>query len=34
MWPSTPDIVNNGTKPAMMIAAEKKIAVLTSLAEA
>src|SRR5215471_7016403 len=32
MWPSTPLSVNNGIKPTMMIAAEKKIARLTSVA--
>ena len=30
MWPSTPLSVNSGTKPAMMIAAAKKIDLLTS----
>ena len=34
MCPSTPDIVNSGTKPAMMMAAEKKIARSTSPADA
>src|SRR5215469_10986774 len=32
MWPSTPLSVNSGMKPTMMIAAEKKIARLTSVA--
>ena len=32
MWPSIPLMVNSGTKPAMMIAAEKKIAWFTSIA--
>jgi len=30
MWPSTPDRVNSGRKPAMMMVAEKKIACVTS----
>jgi hypothetical protein len=29
--PSTPESVNSGRKPAMMMAAEKKIALVTSL---
>ena len=32
MWPSIPDSVNSGTKPAMMMAAAKKIDWLTSAA--
>src|SRR5262245_4422589 len=32
MWPSTPLSVNSGMKPTIMIAAEKKIARLTSVA--
>jgi hypothetical protein len=31
MWPSTPDSVNSGRKPAMMMVAEKKIAFVTSV---
>ena len=32
MWPSIPLMVNSGTKPAIMIAAEKKIPRFTSIA--
>src|SRR5262245_13703190 len=32
MWPSTPLSVNSGMKPTIMIAAEKKMARLTSVA--